>query len=96
MLGLVFTTTALRDLGWFTKYYEDVFPAGRRNGERQFSATISLLLENPAAGRQSDARKAREFPIGKTPFMIVYKTTKTELQVLRIWDARSKRPESWN
>ena len=95
-MKLKFTTEATRDFDWFTRYYAMTFPEGRRNAERQLVAILQLLAENPSAGRKSDGVETRQIPVSKTPFLIIYRTSGDTLQVLRIWDARRRRPNRWD
>lgn len=95
-MKLQFAPAALRDLEWYTDYYQAVFPDGRHNAERQFAKAIELLLVNPGAGRPSETDGVRELPLLRTPFLIVYRVRRSTLEILRIFDGRRQVPESWN
>jgi plasmid stabilization system protein ParE len=88
-MRLVYRDQALDDLDWVRNYYISIFPEGARRASLQFLASEQGLLDNPFLGRALDATNARQYQIARTPFSIIYRIEKVEIQVLRIWDSRS-------
>jgi len=79
-MKLRFGPRAARDLEWFTRYYADVFPEGRRNARRSLKAALDLVMANPGAGRKTRYPLVRQFPVARTPFIIVYSVAVTCLR----------------
>ena len=59
-MKLAFRTQAKRDLRWFSFYYAQRFPEGRKQAEQRFRDTIKLVLGNPHAGKRLDGVDARK------------------------------------
>ena len=88
-MRIVFLPSTTRDLSWYRYYYRAVFPEGDANARRQFQATQKLLAANPYVGHPSDDRKdVRELTIPRTPFLLIYRVTETQIEILRLWDTR--------
>ena len=88
-MKLAFRTQAKRDLRWFSLYYAERFPEGRKQAEQSFRDTIKLVLGNPHAGKRLDGVDARKLPVSRTPFVLVYTVAGDTVDVIRVWDARS-------
>jgi toxin ParE1/3/4 len=88
-MKLVFREHAKRDLRWFAAYYSKRFPEGRKNAERSFRAAIELVLANPYAGTVMEGKPARQFPVLRTPFMLIYSIEDDSIDIIRVWDARA-------
>jgi plasmid stabilization system protein ParE len=73
------------------RYYSSVFPQGERKARQQLKVTERLIMENPYIGKLSD--DAREFPILRTPFSIIYYIRADVIEVVRIWDQRRNRDD---
>jgi len=71
------------------RYYSSVFPQGERRARQQLKAIELLIMENPNIGKQSG--DAREFPIVRTPFSIIYRVNGDVIEIVRIWDQRRSR-----
>lgn len=84
-----FLSSALEDLEWAGRYYQRVFPQGRANFRASFRATQKILKENPYLGmRLEDNQDVRQLIIVKTPFSLIYRVTKTHIEVIRVLDNR--------
>jgi len=89
-MKLEFLRSALQDLDWASRYYGRVFPQGRKNFRNSFKATQKILKENPYLGMGlEDNEGVRRLIIVKTPFEIIYRVTKTHIEVIRVLDTRS-------
>jgi plasmid stabilization system protein ParE len=88
-MKIVYLKSAAEDVAWFRYYYRSVFPAGSNNARASIRSLQKLLAANPYVGHTSEAHKgALEFPIMKTPFSLIYRVTRTQIEVLRLWDTR--------
>jgi plasmid stabilization system protein ParE len=85
-MKLVYLSSALPDIAWMRHYYRSVFPQGRRKALGQLERVERLILENPDIGKRF--ADAREFPIPRTPFSIIYREKSGTIEVMRIWDQR--------
>jgi len=90
-----FLRSAAADLDWFFSYYQSVFPAGLATAKEGYRRTKLLLSQNPEAGKPSDLEGLREFPVMRTPFSFIYRVTPRSVEVVRVWDQRSKRLAKW-
>ena len=88
-MRLTFRPQAERDLRWFTFYYGNRFPEGRRAAELRLRSTIELVLANPHAGRPMQGLSSRRLTVIKTPFVLIYSVEGDTIDILRVWDARS-------
>ena len=88
-MKLIFREHAKRDLRWFASYYSRTFPEGRKNAERSLTLAIELLLTNPYAGNVVEGKPARQFPVLRTPFVLIYSKEGDSIHILRVWDARA-------
>ena len=92
-MKVVFLPSASPDLRWFTRYYRFVFPQGRstarRRGSTSARSTSRLLSENPGAGKPLSDSDQRELVILETPFVLLYRIGASEIEILRLRDARA-------
>lgn len=92
-MRLIYLKSALAGLRWFRRYYKLVFPEGAERANAQFVVSHRSLRDNPLIGHKLEDRPLREYPIARTPFVIVYRLHGDEIQVVRIHDARSNPDE---
>ena len=92
MLKLVFLDSAVEDLDWFRRYYEDVFPAGAERAYQRLKDVIEVLEFNPKAGKPNESvPSCRDFVVTGTPFVFVYRFSNDRVEVLYVKDGRAKR-----
>lgn len=90
-MEIVFLASAKADLRWFKQYYMRVFPDGKKNADQQFHAFLNLLRTNPLIGEAVHGFVvAREFPIHRTPFTVIYRVGRKQIEILRVFDQRSE------
>ena len=70
-MTIVFLPRARADLGWFRRYYEQVFPDGALKARTQVAKTMRTLRQHPLSGRPGE-EDTREIVVGRTPFLFVY------------------------
>ena len=88
-MKIVFLASTVRDLKWFRHYYRAVFAEGSEKAGAHFRAALATLSANPHAGRRSEPEmEVRELSIPRTPFIIIYRVTPLQIEVLRLWDTR--------
>lgn len=88
-MRVVFLSSATPDLRWFTRYYRSVFPEGGSSARKHMANAVALLSANPAAGRLIPETDRREPVIPRTPFVLIYRIGASEIEILRVWDARA-------
>lgn len=88
-MKLIFREHAKRDLRWFAAYYSKTFAQGRKNAERSLTVAIELLLANPHVGSVVEGKPARQFPVLRTPFLLIYSIEGDSIDIIRVWDARA-------
>ena len=88
-MRFVYLESAAQDIAWFRYYYRSVFPAGSENARINLRAIQALVAANPYIGHPSEGRpNIREFAVKKTPFILIYRVTSEQIEVLRLWDSR--------
>jgi plasmid stabilization system protein ParE len=88
-MRIVFLESAAQDLLWFRHYYRAVFPDGSTRAREHFRAAVRTVSANPFAGHPNDTwPEVRELSIPRTPFVLIYRVTETQIEVLRLWDSR--------
>jgi addiction module RelE/StbE family toxin len=88
-MKVVFLESAAQDLMWFRHYYRAIFPGGGPKAGEHFKAAIRTVSANPFADHPNDTwSDVRELTIPRTPFVLIYRVTDTQIEILRLWDAR--------
>lgn len=88
-MKIVFLEDSVRDTQWFRFYYRSVIPKGSDKARAQLRAIQMTLAANPYAGHPSEVRKnIRELSVLRTPFVLIYRVTRTQIEILRLWDTR--------
>lgn len=88
-MRLVYLETTIPDVIWFREYYTRVFSAGRENADQSVLNLQTLLKANPYMGQAVDGiDETRRVPVPKTPFVLIYRVTRDQIEVLRLRDSR--------
>lgn len=88
-MKIVFLASTVQDFQWFRFYFKSVFSEGSDKARSQLLAMLALLAANPFAGHPSDTgAPVRELSIPRTPFVLIYRVTETQIEILRLWDSR--------
>ena len=87
-MKVIFLPSAANDLLWFRSYYTTVFPEGERKAMRQVEKLFQLLEANPYMGQPGKVEGTRRKPVPRTPFVLLYRVTDTQIEVLRLRDSR--------
>lgn len=94
-MNIVFLPRARADLGWFRRYYEQIFPDGAPKARDQFQKTLQTLRDYPLAGREGE-ENTREIVLGRTPFILIYVVREDRIEIIRVWDQRAERSSEWS
>jgi hypothetical protein len=70
-MKIIYLSSTVPDVIWMRRYNSSVFPEGEKKARRQLKAAELLIMQNPEIGKRSG--EAREFPILRTPFSIIYR-----------------------
>ena len=88
-MKIIYLDSALTDLEWLRAYYEAVFPEGAAAAYERLANAHALLSANPHIGRPSNnPTHLRILPIARTPFQLVYRITRTHIEILHVRDSR--------
>ena len=90
-MQIKYLDAALDDMTWFREYYTKVFSAGKKNARTQLLKAERLIAQNPGIG-EADEQLAgvREYPISGIPFTVLFRLTSDSIEILRIYDQRSR------
>ncbi len=94
-MEIIFLSQSRDDIRWFSSYYLTVFPEGASNGYEQMDAALQMLKGNPYVGKPTDEIDVREVQVTRTPFSLIYRVTKLNIEIIRVWDNRGDRPRRW-
>jgi plasmid stabilization system protein ParE len=87
---IVYAERALQDMGWFRTYCRAVFPAGKGSARESLLRTEALLAEAPHVGHPTGpGAETREFPVLRTPFVLLYRVREDRIEILRVLDLRA-------
>ena len=56
---------------------------------------IQLIVSRPDIGRPTKRSGIREWSVSGLPYVIPYRVKDAEVEILRIWHTRRKRPDEW-
>jgi toxin ParE1/3/4 len=70
-LNIRFSENAKTDLGWFRRYYGQVFPEGGNTARIHFTNALRLIQQHLQIGHLLQEAGLRELSISKTPFSII-------------------------
>ena len=87
-MKIIFLPSAANHLLWFRNYYTAVFPEGAAKAMQQIERLMELLEVNPYLGQPGKVEGTRRKPIPRTPFVLLYRVTQTQIEVLRLRDSR--------
>jgi plasmid stabilization system protein ParE len=90
-LIVVYRRSALRDVAWFHRYYNEVFPAGRETATGRLRSIVQHLADQPHLGVPHGPDDARRFPIPRIPFTLIYRIREDRIEILRLLDQRGLR-----
>lgn len=88
MRRLVWARRARSDLESIERYWLDERPDYVAKVMAATRHAIALLLETPGAGSPVGSPDLRRWRLGKTPYLMLYRVSRTELRVLRIHHER--------
>jgi plasmid stabilization system protein ParE len=95
-MKITFAKCSGESLVWFQKYYDANFPEGKINAYNNLESTISIIGNFPDIGKNCPGYKnVKEFKIQKTPFAILYRIKKDEVEILNLWDSRQENIENF-
>ncbi len=89
-----YTDLALRDLEQAYDFIALDSPGNARAVIGRVEKTIDTLLIYPAIGKPGRVGGTREFGVLHTPFIIVYRHSKTTLQILTVLHSSRKYPDA--
>ncbi len=87
-----YTKLALRDLDQAYDYISSESPESARAVIENTEKAIAMLCHYPAIGKTGRVKGTREFVVLHTPFIIVYRYTKTTLHILTVLHTSKKYP----
>jgi toxin ParE1/3/4 len=91
-MKILYSENALKDMGWFRRYYSKVFPEGKGSARASLLRTEALIAENPFVGHPTaQGAETREFPVLRTPFSMLYRVKANRIEILRVLDHRAER-----
>lgn len=83
---------------WTRPALSDLIEAQAYIAQENFSAAKSIaqkiwdaskqLVKNPEIGRTGHVDGTREWVVGQTPYLIVYRIKEDQIEILRVWHSR--------
>ena len=84
-------SSALRSLRNACLYIEQDNPAAARAVAEQIERTVGRLSQHPLSGRLGTVAGTREVVIPGLPYLVVYRVTDSEVQILRVFHSKRER-----
>jgi toxin ParE1/3/4 len=84
-MKLRWLSPALANLDRVYEYIAQENPKAARFVFTRIQATTQKLKRFPNAGRVGQVAGTRELVVPNLPYVIVYRVTETEVQILRVW-----------
>lgn len=92
-MKLRFASSSEHGLRWMLRYYERVFPAGRKGAAQNYRKAKAQLLQEPYSGHPfRDHDGVFELMIRRSYFSIIYTVEGETIFVIDIRDQRGMRP----
>lgn len=95
-MNVVWSSEAIDDLASLSSYISESDPtAARRVALHILHHIESVLAGNPDLGRVGRVAETREAIVPKTPFIVPYRVREGTLEILRVYHAARRWPESF-
>jgi toxin ParE1/3/4 len=94
-MKIAWSPEAIEDLVSLRAYIAEDNPAAARRTVQHLVESIERLLpDNPRIGRAGRVPGTRELVIPKTPYIVPYRLQRTTIQILRVYHAARRGPDS--
>ena len=94
-MKIVWSPEAIEDLVSLRAYIAEDNPAATRRTVQHIVESIEQLLpDNPRIGRAGRVPGTRELVIPRTPYIVPYRLQRTTIQILRVYHAARRWPDS--
>jgi toxin ParE1/3/4 len=94
-MKIAWSPEAIEDLVSLRAYIAEDNPAAARRTVQHLVESIEQLLpDNPRIGRAGRVPGTRELVIPKTPYIVPYRLQRTTIQILRVYHAARRWPDS--
>jgi len=95
-LNIVWSPQALNDLKEIYLWIAPENPKAARALHERIVSCVSLLLTSPHLGRSGRVAGTREMVVSGTPYIVPYRIVDERLQVLRVYHASRRWPETFD
>ncbi len=94
-MKIAWSPEAIEDLVSLRAYIAEDNPAAARRTVQHIVESIEQLLpDNPRIGRAGRVPGTRELVIPRTPYIVPYRHQRTTIQILRVYHAARRWPDS--
>ena len=94
-MKIAWSPEAIDDLVSLRAYIAEDNPAAARRTVQHIVESIEQLLpDNPRIGRAGRVPGTRELVIPRTPYIVPYRLQRTTIQILRVYHAARRWPDS--
>jgi toxin ParE1/3/4 len=94
-MPIVWLSLAVRDLAEIRSYIAADNPAAARKLADRIKQSVSQLGEMPKIGRLGRVFGTRELVISPTPYIVVYRVRKNQVEILRVLHGAQKWPDTF-
>ncbi|HET7370708.1 MAG TPA: type II toxin-antitoxin system RelE/ParE family toxin [Gammaproteobacteria bacterium] len=84
-MRLQWTRVALDEFEHAHDYIAQENPQAARAVAERLSRATKLLVDYPRIGRVGEDEDTREWPVDKTPYLLVYRIRGDAIELLRVW-----------
>jgi toxin ParE1/3/4 len=92
---IVWSPEAIEDLASLHAYIVEDSPAAAQRALLGIIRNVETLAEHPHIGRPGRVAGTRELVVPRTPYIVPYRVRDNRVQVLRVYHAARRWPESF-
>lgn len=94
-MNIVWSPEAIEDLAALHAYIVEDNPAAAQRVLLGIIRNVEVLAEHPHMGRPGRVAGTRELVVPRTPYIVPYRVRDSRVQVLRVYHAARRWPESF-
>ena len=91
----VWSPLAVDDLETIRAYIYPKNPKAAQDMVRRVLKAIEMLQSSPHIGRPGRVSNTRELIVRLTPYIVPYRVSQNRLEILRVYDARRRWPDTF-
>lgn len=92
-MTVIWSWQAVSDLAEIRERLKQMSPQASSNFVARIRDVVDDAESFPRLGRPGRRRGERELPVGRTPWILVYRVAPAGVEILHVWDGRRDLPK---